>query len=776
MITFKHGQFFDGHEPILLLGGEIHYFRLPKDLWETHLERLSASGCNTLSTYVPWLIHEESEGDFDFTGRYNPSYDLIGFLELAKKKGLHVFLRPGPYIMAELKNEGLPYWLFDITPSLKVQTFDNHEGPAAILDLMNPIFLEKVRRYYQAFIDAIRPFLQSNGGPIFAIQLDNEIGMLDWVNNKPALTKDVLDALGNTVDASKRRPSSGLGLHFHQRLGQVMRRRFKDYALALKSMLTDLGVKDILWMVNIHGTSGGRATTYPIGMSQLIEVTDTPNLIGGMDVYYDDITLRTFQDVIIANMLTRATITDDKPMTTLEFGVGDGNYGDDLMGHQMESSNDFRLRMHIASGHRMINNYLFSGGINPWLRIKPDDGNDRIAFTGERHGFAAPVNHLGQPRYTYDLISRSQNMLQSVFKTLSGMTPVSGDLILGFDPDDYMTEAVYKDDPAIKDYVDQVSMHRTSVLWDRLIKGILLLHYPLSAIRMDNENALVALDQKCLVMPISRYMDEGMQQVITSHLNGGGKAILVGELPQYDRLGKPCSILSDALGAKPMTPRFSWTHPHLSAFMTTPIEGAHEFRTFFSQPVVTTHAPLIRTLDGHPVAFQSGQAIVIGSDYPGHLSITENILNRLKIHKRLELKDQDGFVITMMTHDQDAMMIHVFNLEQRPVSFDLKIDGVSYQDNIKIVLSPRDARILPYNMTLGIFEILRSSAEIMAYDTSHITFRQSGTDDHITLRSPFVPINQAGTIIECISKDTYHIVILRDCLNQTKTIHFKAGH
>lgn len=51
--------------------------------------------------------------------------------------------------------------------------------------------------------------------------------------------------------------------------------------------------------------------------------------------------------------------------------------------------------MCIAQGNRLLNYYLFAGGRNYRLDERRGDGNDRIAATGERHGFAAPIDPEG---------------------------------------------------------------------------------------------------------------------------------------------------------------------------------------------------------------------------------------------------------------------------------------------------------------------------------------------------------------------------------------------
>ena len=99
--------------PRLLLGGEVHYFRLARSLWRERLQQLMDCGCNTLATYVPWLWHELPDGTTDVTGRTHEQRDLAGFLDLAGEMGLYVVARPGPFIMAEIKNEGVPYRVYD---------------------------------------------------------------------------------------------------------------------------------------------------------------------------------------------------------------------------------------------------------------------------------------------------------------------------------------------------------------------------------------------------------------------------------------------------------------------------------------------------------------------------------------------------------------------------------------------------------------------------------------------------------------------------------------
>jgi len=141
-----------------ILSGALHYFRVPRAAWEDRLLKYRACGLNTVETYVAWNLHEPQPGRFDFTG----GLDLAHFIRLAGSLGLDVILRPGPYICAEWDLGGLPAWLL-ADPTMKLRT--THAG-----------YLAAVARYLDRVIDEVRPLLAHNGGPIIAVQIENEYG------------------------------------------------------------------------------------------------------------------------------------------------------------------------------------------------------------------------------------------------------------------------------------------------------------------------------------------------------------------------------------------------------------------------------------------------------------------------------------------------------------------------------------------------------------------------------------------------------------------------
>jgi beta-galactosidase GanA len=97
----------DGKRTIIW-SGEFHPFRLPSpDLWRDILQKMKASGFNTVALYFDWGYHSPKKGEYDFTG----IRDLDRLLTMADEEGLYVMTRAGPYVNAELSRGGFPGWL-----------------------------------------------------------------------------------------------------------------------------------------------------------------------------------------------------------------------------------------------------------------------------------------------------------------------------------------------------------------------------------------------------------------------------------------------------------------------------------------------------------------------------------------------------------------------------------------------------------------------------------------------------------------------------------------
>ncbi len=112
MINLRGRRILVDDTPTMIMAGEVHYFRVARAEWADRLDKLVEIGCTCVASYIPWLFHELADATFDLTGRTRPERDLGAFVDLCAERGLTFFARPGPFVMAELKNEGLPYRLY----------------------------------------------------------------------------------------------------------------------------------------------------------------------------------------------------------------------------------------------------------------------------------------------------------------------------------------------------------------------------------------------------------------------------------------------------------------------------------------------------------------------------------------------------------------------------------------------------------------------------------------------------------------------------------------
>src|SRR5690606_14008968 len=192
MIETRRRQLLVDGVPRIVLSGEIHYFRVPRHEWADRLRLAREAGCTAVASYLPWLVHQLPDGTIDVTGKTRPERDIGAFIDLCADHGLWFIARPGPFVMAELKNEGLPFRLYDEHPEIVPLTWDGVPVSTRDVDYLAPAFLAEVRRWYDAVMPVLADRLQPRGGNIIAVQLDNEVGMLAWVANAPQLTDHLL--------------------------------------------------------------------------------------------------------------------------------------------------------------------------------------------------------------------------------------------------------------------------------------------------------------------------------------------------------------------------------------------------------------------------------------------------------------------------------------------------------------------------------------------------------------------------------------------------------
>ncbi|MEI5521089.1 beta-galactosidase [Streptomyces brasiliscabiei] len=145
-----------GGRPWFPVSGEFHYSRYPAGEWEEELLKMKAGGVTAVAAYVIWIHHEETEGRVRFDG----DRDLRRFAELCARHGLDFIPRIGPWVHAEVRGGGLPDWVLARTDAPRTD---------------DPAYLAPVRTWYEAIAGQLRGLDRAHGGPVVAIQIENEL-------------------------------------------------------------------------------------------------------------------------------------------------------------------------------------------------------------------------------------------------------------------------------------------------------------------------------------------------------------------------------------------------------------------------------------------------------------------------------------------------------------------------------------------------------------------------------------------------------------------------
>ncbi len=298
-----------GHT-VPLWSGSIHYWRLAPSAWPAALDEMARLGLRMVCTYVPWAEHEVAPGAYDF-GDTDPRRDVARFLDLCADRGLAVILRPGPHVNAELTGFGFPE---RILADPACQARSSRGDPVLVPappqafpapSFASPVFREETRRWIRAFAEVVRPYLRGRGGPVVAVQADNEAsfffrtGAFDgdyapaavarWRKWLAARYHEDLDAVNRAYGTDWRRfddatPPVALEGHLRRDLMPGLDwLRFKEtlvsgFVGAVATMLRDAGITDVPLLHNFAMTEG----LTPSDLGEMGRVVD----LVGIDLYH----------------------------------------------------------------------------------------------------------------------------------------------------------------------------------------------------------------------------------------------------------------------------------------------------------------------------------------------------------------------------------------------------------------------------------------------------------------------------------------------------------
>ncbi|NLU71361.1 glycosyl hydrolase [Streptomyces sp. HNM0575] len=757
-------------EPVLVLAGEIHYFRLKRSDWQSRLDLAKEAGLNTIATYIPWMWHETADGSIDVTGRTRAERDLGAFLDLCVDNGFHVLARPGPFTMAELKGEGVPRRVREKHPEIVPKGWDGEKDTAQTIDYLAPAFLKEVRRWYDAVIPVIAKRRHRRGRHgVIACQLDNEIGMLPWVSNHPALTDGTLKAFNSWLDeaygsklgerypfadkpaderdAAIRAPKDSYAPALMHDLGAFTRDRFARYVTALRECAEGNGLTGIPFVVNIHGTSDGGAKKFPIGISQLMETwSGRPGIFAGTDFYLGGLTVKNVTDLYLVNAFTEAVQDADQPLGALEFDAGHADYGDNLDNQEDAESGDLKTRLCVAQGVKLINYYLFAGGFNPKLDKPVGDGNDRIGITGERHGFSAPVDPEGRRNLSYEPLKRSVHAVGGLARTLAGMVPEHDGVALGFVPDHYLTEYHPPERASVDAILSDIEDTRGFGPRGALSRAMLLGGFRYGAVDVQSER-LDPARTPVLALATGKNLATKVQRELVRYLKAGGRLLLSGRVPEEDMAGEASTELRDALGLRVGETLTDADRFWLSATAHGWAAPRAEIRVAKAQLCTAGRGDtVLREVStgkgcGFDIPLGKGRAVVVTTDYRCDLDFWRRALKTLGATPDITHTAADPGLVLLTTRatggdggedggeegDGGGRLLHALNVTSGlDQEFTVSERGRALFAGERLRVPGRSGAMLPLGLRAGGGRIAYATAEITGVERGRVSFRAVG--------------------------------------------------
>ena len=547
-LEFDGLSYRSGGQRIFLRSGEIHYFRAPRADWRDRLQKLKDSGANCVATYMPWLIHEPSEGTFNFSGQFDPE----PFFELCQSLGLWVIARPGPYQYSELVCDGLPVWLCENYPQIRAKRVDGSDLRYSSISYMHPLFIEKAKRWFDAVLPKITPHQVGNGGAIAAVQFDNELmGIHDWfgdldhnrdtfgIGQDDGRWPAYLKRLYGTPEAAAK--SYGLAAKSWAEFVPVgaangskdNRRLIKDYQQCYFEQVAEYAKTLVGWMRDtgitvpvVHNAGSPKMDAYFLETAEALG----GDFLLGSDHYYTlapswaqnnptpQYGVNCFASLEMLRLM-------GMPPSVFELPGGSLSEFPPFLAHDAACC----YLMHIGLGMKGYNYYIFCGGVNP-----PDSGT-----TGDLYDYDAAVGPFGDIRPVYAVQQNVARFLDE-HPWLAAAEGVS-DCRIGFDLETTRAQRYAGDTAGLFSSATQT--------WDFVRNGLLLSAFAAGiAPSFIDLRKPIATGAAPVVVASWDSMSRRQQQNLVDYLSAGGKLLLLGVLPTLDENLQPCTLLADAIG------------------------------------------------------------------------------------------------------------------------------------------------------------------------------------------------------------------------------------
>lgn len=527
-------------ERVLLFSGEMHFWRIDPEYWESCLRQLKAMDLRIVSTYLSWRRHSVSPQENDLTGNTDSRLNLPAFLRLCQELGLWVHLRPGPWICAEEENGGYPDWLLS---DREILVRDSRGRPVVgyfppfgghIPSYLHPKYLEHVRKWLTDLDACIEDF-QYPDGPIILLQLDNEPSMTfrdgmfqsdynpvnvesvypRWLKEKYA-SVGALNLAYRSVytDFSGVEAPEDLGLrHLSDLRRYTDWAEFKEWLLAkhietLRDIHLTNGIDGVLFTVNYNHH-------WPMSVPNNWSKLEQASGLGGYD-YYAVPPLRREDFVDLVRAVNYSLVTSKLPwspeiMSGMWRFEGSEQVPTGLLPTHMETLYSLAL----AYGLKGMNFYMLVNREN-WV--------------------GAPVDEKGQPTQTYIAPKKVTSLVKTI-KAFPLLRKTQGVAVMYYRP--YAWAAYVAGHRNV--VVEGVDVGKAYGLFEAVHAALLDLHYDPAIFDPFVNSEIDMASYHLVFVPSSVYMDDGTQTLLRGYAEAGGIVVFFPELPHLDLDFKPCS-------------------------------------------------------------------------------------------------------------------------------------------------------------------------------------------------------------------------------------------
>ncbi|MFN8206071.1 MAG: beta-galactosidase [Bacteroidales bacterium] len=660
--SIKEDNFYLHDEKAFLLSGEIHYFRIKRELWDKHLDAAKEAGLRTISSYVPWAWHENEEQVFDFDGTTCPERDLKGWLKLCQSRGLTCILKPGPFILAEFRGAGLPDWFMDrYGVEVKMRNSKGNIVASDGVSLFHEKYLEKVTHWY----DRIMPFISrhevSAGGPVIMMQICNEIGVFSWLahqadyceaarirfiryikekfetiaevnslwgTNYSDFSQIELPPDGRSPYASKQ--DRGRDYEWHC----FWRTYYGEYLRMLSAMARKRGVTVPLYH-NLPGWIYGNGYEFPLNITMYDDLFgEKSEIIFGVDHIPEFMSYRNLHDDRIINDITYA-MQGNKPLFAAEFQCGSREY------HVVTNPREMELfyKASIANGLTGWNYYMFSQGRNP--RHK--------GYSGETFYWFNPLTAEGERTSAFPLVQRMNKIISTAERHIVDAKRKAEVCVL-FYPPYYATELERPETGNSKLNFNASSIRRPAY-FDGLLKALQVLNIDYDMMDLSKASPDSLRKYRQVWAFSTDEMNARDQQVIVDYTRSGGQIVVFPCLPDREMTQKPCTILRDALSVTPAGTEII-DSPLIDVFDRKDIKCANPLIVYSEESMKGVEI-IARTLNGKACGFMKnlGKGSVvhlgtwIGFDTEGHKPVYEALLKKSQAKLRQASTDNDYLAV-----------------------------------------------------------------------------------------------------------------------------------